>query len=322
VLGETKELVLAYDTDCTRGVGPTTRASLIAFDRETGDERWRRGISLAGQFVGVRDTIVVVDREGLLQGLSPTTGDVRWEQPTDGRVPEVGNRETVVLTSQPEFLDPEARNPPDQVRAIDRATGEAEWSYRREDLGPLARIETAMVGSDTAIVTFETDARGSGVTVALDVGTGTELWQAPAERNIGAESGWGLLLGQSADGALVGYDRRTRQELWANSVATGLDEVLGKLVLAHAGPETWLALDGDTGTELWAAPQPGSAVAFGQGLLVAYGQDGTSRGRVTALNAGTGDIQWRRRAPYGGAKGWLAARNVYVSGGCLNAEPM
>lgn len=76
VVGETKGLVFAYETECLRGGGG--RGSLVAFDRDNGRKRWRTPAQLHPatplQFIVTGETFVVERPDGNLQGLDPATG--------------------------------------------------------------------------------------------------------------------------------------------------------------------------------------------------------------------------------------------------------
>lgn len=66
-----------------------------------------------------------------------------------------------------------------RVAGLDRTTGETLWTWSSEETAGLARYRALTDGENVALEHLSMDGTGEGLLVALDLGTGEQLWSAP-----------------------------------------------------------------------------------------------------------------------------------------------
>lgn len=150
-------------------------------------------------------------------------------------------------------------------------------------------------------------ASSAGTVVALDAGTGRDVWRL----NLGT----GIAAGVGSDGetaavvtqgnelvAIVNGKESWRVRLPARTFASPL--VAGKRVFVLTADRTVTAFDGLTGARLWSQSRTAEPLVLGQaGVLLAVGDTlvaGLS-GRLVGLNPLTGSVRWE--APVGSSRG-------------------
>lgn len=237
------------------------RGSVAAFDRASGDERWRvwltAGDDTSGHGVGVWSTPSVDEERGLAF---------------------VGTGNT---------YEPPASTLADSLVAIDLATGEIAWSrqFTYPDVWSMGHSDAGGVDGDVGAGPnlWSADGRdlvGAGDKVgayhALDRDTGEVVWETPMTRG----SMLGGVIGTSAvaDGRIfVGSNVGTEDNL-----PSGTAEVL--------------ALDDASGKILWRTPVDGAiyaSITSVPGVVLT----GTTEGVMLALDAATGAVLWSNQAP-------------------------
>jgi outer membrane protein assembly factor BamB/predicted MPP superfamily phosphohydrolase len=152
-----------------------------------------------------------------------------------------------------------------------------------------------------------------GAMMALDAGTGKELWNVPLAGNWIAESSPVVQDGKiyvGADGGwLISLDASTGKELWRKKPAGGWMHSMpsisqGRVYMGYQGG-LLVALDASTGNELWRYKSPdssyihggttGSSPAVADGVVFM----GFPDGNVTAIDAATGSRKWSYRTKGG-----------------------
>ncbi len=164
------------------------------------------------------------------------------------------------------------------------------WSAK---LPPIAfPLDVQVVGRQVLL------AGGDGTVVALDAGTGRELWRASAQAPLSA--------GVGGDGKLAAVVTRSNdvvafeggRELWRFKLpaqAFTAPFVAGGRVFVLAADRSVTALDGASGRRLWNQQRPGEALILRQpGVMLAVGDTlvvGLS-GRMVGLNPLNGSVRW------------------------------
>lgn len=140
-----------------------------------------------------------------------------------------------------------------------------------------------------------------GEVVALDLGTGRQLWRTKTRAPLsgGTAVGAGLLVAGASDGQLLAFDSATGHSRWKVRLS---GEVLApaaiseRLIAVRTVDGKLHALSPDDGHELWTTEQQvprlslrGTASPVITGELVLCGFD---NGKVLAVSAGDGSVQW------------------------------
>jgi len=171
----------------------------------------------------------------------------------------------------------------------------------------LIGVRLAWSGSIGA-VTFPLDVRVNGSTVALassdgtvlalDAGTGREIWRTKA--------GEALAAGVGSDGKTTVVVTRSNlvvafndgREIWRQKIPAQIYTaplVAGERVFVLAADRSVTALDGLTGRKLWAQQRPGDPLVLRQsGVILAVGDTlvvGLS-GRMVGMNPLNGSVRW------------------------------
>jgi polyvinyl alcohol dehydrogenase (cytochrome) len=258
------------------GDPPTFRGSVVALDTATGDERWRfwltEGDETEGPGVSVwsspavdaeRGTVYIGTGQGYaapapprsdaLVALDLATGDEVWSTQFTA--------DDVWTISEPTGLDADVGGVPNlftagdtdvvgvgdkagTYRALDRDTGDVVWEAPLTAGGLQGGImASAAVADDTVFVTSN---RGGGDAdlVALDGGSGDEVWRIDVEAHVTGPVTWanGVLYLADDSGRIAAYDAGDGERLWAHEVpfpaAGGIAVVEGTV---YAGWGWWLA---------------------------------------------------------------------------------
>ena len=141
-------------------------------------------------------------------------------------------------------------------------------------------------------------AAGNGLVLAVDAGTGRDLWRINAGAALAAGVGGdarlaavvtrGNELVTMADGKII-----WRQKLLAQSFTAPF--VAGGRVFVLAADRSVSAFDGATGSKLWTQQRPGEPLVLRQGgVLQAVGNTLVAGlgGRLTGLNPDNGSVRW------------------------------
>lgn len=169
---------------------------------------------------------------------------------------------------------------------------------------PVQQAWTAKLGDIDFPLTLSASANtvmlaaGNGLVLAMDAGTGRDLWRINAGAALAAGVGGdarlaavvtrGNELVTMADGKII-----WRQKLLAQSFTAPF--VAGGRVFVLAADRSVSAFDGATGSKLWTQQRPGEPLVLRQGgVLQALGNTLVAGlgGRLTGLNPDNGSVRW------------------------------
>ena len=192
---------------------------------------------------------------------------------------------------------------PNGVTALDAATGEFIWEYKRQ--GAIAKRNVAIYADKVILNTRDAHI------IALDARTGKVAWDTtladPAKKNYGFSSGAIIAKGKILSGMtscgvyqddtcyITAHDANTGKELWRTSTVArpgepGGDTWAGLPLAFRAGSEPWIPGSYDPRTNLiyWgtAQPKPWTQAARGTDAASLYPNS------TLALDADTGKIVW------------------------------
>lgn len=252
----------------TRVYAGTTRGTLYALDRETGDVQWQYD---AGSSIGSSPAIaaglaIVATRDGRIHGVETADGRRRWStEPVVEQPFPWGHESGDIYLSSPVVAGTAlfVGRPDGTVARLDLGSGNIRWTTRTEGR---VRSSPAYAGG----VVYAGSADGS--VYALDAASGTIIWRFDTD-------------GRSLESKNFGYDRRTIQSSPAIDSAT---------VYIGARDGFIYAIDRTSGKERWRYDHKISWVnaspALGHGLVFAASSDGHF---IQALEAATGRERWR-----------------------------
>jgi outer membrane protein assembly factor BamB len=270
---------------------------LSAFDADTGEQLWRRKLSI-NSTPAVVDGVLYVGGSGRVGGpyrvaaLSAATGATLWTFHT-----------AWLIRSSPAVVDGVVYVSSEDGRmyALDAATGHMVWGTQLEELFSVMSTPAVAAG----IVYLQA---GSNV-VALDAGTGALVWQSDCHGEInsriavvdGVVYGTGFLGGSLS--YMCAWDAATGQPIWDVQIETGgvsdfvSDFVTDGRTIYGVASQTVFALDAGTGAEIW--QQDGGAgfsyLSLANGVLY-VGENGAifyhHRGLVNAFDPSTGALLW------------------------------
>jgi outer membrane protein assembly factor BamB len=103
-------------------------------------------------------------------------GSVAWTDRYSQGIPLVG-RDVVVVDRG------------GRVAGLDRDTGEQVWAWEGGDMAGMSRYRTLTDGETVVLQHLPQDGIGRGLLVALDLGTGEQLWDAPVTGSVVAVDG-------------------------------------------------------------------------------------------------------------------------------------
>ncbi|MEM6471636.1 MAG: PQQ-binding-like beta-propeller repeat protein [Planctomycetota bacterium] len=174
---------------------------LYAISRETGDELWRKDYETGflTSPVIADDRVVIGDIEGIVYCLDSKSGEELWRKQTDGEISGAAGLygENVLIASQD-----------GKLYCLKLADGTSQWTYQADDqircAPTIAGDRTFLGGCDAQlhIVDLKTG-EADGEKLPLDGPTGS----TPAVRG-------DLAVVPSMDGAVFGFNWKTKKELW------------------------------------------------------------------------------------------------------------
>ena len=232
----------------------TMEGDVLAVDKMTGDEVWRRQLPIAededraiyGRPAVTENAVYIGGYDGTLYAYD-RQGGLLWQEPLPGRIvggPTVYGNQVLVGTGTVSSSDGAAGG----LYAIDIETDDPSWDYQTDGpiwSSPTVHNGTAYVGSLDHNV------------YAVNVEDGVEKWRF--------ESGGAIASGLAiADGLVIfgGFD----------STLYGLNGETGQLVWRFDGASSWF----------WATPLVVGNVVYAPSL----------DGNLYAINADTGDLIW------------------------------
>lgn len=244
-------------------------------------------------------------------GDGPATGSIAWSA--------IGDAPTVLCSPTVKDGTVYVGSAADALHAFDAATGDLEWEFTTTEY-----VETAPAVVDGRI--YAADADGVVYAVSTD---GEEVWRHDTEQNLHSHAltvrDDTVVVGTSGNmPAVVSGD--TERSKAGKVVA--LDAGSGAERWSFTGPEDWFsgtalgdgrvyvgnhtgevfALDLDTGDEIWSWRPTGQGAEHAGVLAPPTYADGTvyvglhAAGRVVALDAETGDVEWQTNLEAGNVK--------------------
>ncbi|MFC5133957.1 MULTISPECIES: PQQ-binding-like beta-propeller repeat protein [Haloferacaceae] len=135
-------------------IAVTTEGTVLAVDRDTGEERWSLGVSGQPGAPTIRDeTAYVADSEGTVYAFATSSGELEWSKALDARFDTDGNNApglllpAVAVGEESLYVNvPDSQAPPSRLVALS-FEGEVEWEYSIEAsvLSPPAVTEGGVV---------------------------------------------------------------------------------------------------------------------------------------------------------------------------------
>ncbi|UPV76149.1 PQQ-binding-like beta-propeller repeat protein [Halorussus limi] len=280
---------------------------VYAFDRQTGDRRWKTRLpALGGGFAGCPPTVhrgsIYVGDAGRhhFHALDARTGEKRWHLDLDGSV----NEAVAAAGDRVCFVQQEA------VVAAD-LRGEERWRYSKDGhvflAEPAVADGTAYVGSvydEGDRPESEDDA--SSLLAAIDVGTGDELWADRQGENFHSLAVDGDTLFACDTRAVYAVEAATGTQQWRHAME---DFGLGELAVSDetvfvADGRKLRALSWADGSERWQFEiedgylRTTPVVVDGAVVVTTEHPQRPSTDATTyALDSATGDPRWTHRLP-------------------------
>ena len=258
------------------------------------------------------------DEPARVHAYDARTGRLRWTYPTgpNAFIRALGDGWVVVAADYGPLI------------GLDLATGKQRWRF---ELASLQAAEYGTIAGDTLFIgtSFTSEAAvDPPVVYALDLATGRQRWRTVLDR--GTDLQWaapvvagGQVLvadtlsheGSAPTSHLHALDAGTGRVRWKADLHAGQQGffaeppvVAGGLVYMPTASRTLLALDADSGREVWRAKGFPVVAGVRDGLVIAAIED-----RLVALDAGSGVQRWQVPIS-GGGEHWpvLEGDTVYV----------
>ena len=216
-------------------------------------------------------------------------------------------------------------------------------------MGPVKQAWTARLGEIDFPLTLSASANslmlaaGNGLVLAVDAGTGRDLWRinagAALAAGVGGDARLAAVITQGNELVSMGEGKVIwRQKLLAQAFTAPF--VAGGRVFVLAADRSVSAFDGATGRKLWTQQRPGEPLVLRQGgVLQAVGNTLVAGlgGRLTGLNPDNGSVRWELPiaiprgvndierlvdlvGPASRLQQTVCVRAFQASVGCVNAE--
>lgn len=214
---------------------------------------------------------------------------------------------------------------------------------------PVQQAWTAKLGEINFPLTLSASANsvmlaaGNGLVLAVDAGTGRDLWRinagAALAAGVGGDARLAAVITQGNELVSMGEGKVVwRQKLLAQAFTAPF--VAGGRVFVLAADRSVSAFDGATGRKLWTQQRPGEPLVLRQGgVLQAVGNTLVAGlgGRLTGLNPDNGSVRWELPiaiprgvndierlvdlvGPASRLQQTVCVRAFQASVGCVNAE--
>ncbi len=259
---------------------------IVAFDRDSANERWRLSIKdgVEGGGLIADDVLYFGAGDGQLYAVQPENGSILWTYPLKAEglaKPLVKSGILYVLGGN------------NVAHALNAKTGKLIWLYNRREASNLSvrgGSQPALAG-DLVVIGFS-----DGALVALNKTSGAIVWEANLNRNkrFRDVDATPVIDGQtiyasSYDGALYAVALADGKILW-NVEEGGYEEALvqGNMLYYSSSTGKTMALDKGSGKILWSKDNPrgiGTAPVILKGVVVV----GEMSGALRFLDSRTGD---------------------------------
>jgi outer membrane protein assembly factor BamB len=257
------DVVIVARTDRDGG----DQGGLVALDLATGQERWRAVTAspiTATPAVG-GDTVVATLTDGEVLGLALADGSLRWRVDIAAGLPTLASAEWAppLIDNALVFAGVQAR-----FVALDLATGAVRWSAARQPPDPwLGSLAAPAAAGDTILAAFDRD---TGL-AAYSAATGEMQWEVRGTETTAIQAAPVVVDKTSyvcsAYGDVSAIDVATGRAQWTRRLTSGGFDWGYSITAAPAYangrlfvPTQWnalVALDAQTGTELWRIPTHG-----------------------------------------------------------------
>jgi outer membrane protein assembly factor BamB len=266
--------------------------AVLAFDRSTGEQRWRVGSTVGTTRMTYTDGMLLVPSETLV-ARSPRDGSKQWSADVSSATGVTVKRDYAYVTADT------------GVYRVSLSRNEVDWySDEVNQLAPSVAVATNYVYAA---------GRRYGQVVALDPATGGRRWLARVDGNTtGAPTkvdGARPVLAPT-DSALTAISNESGLTKWTfeEGISSSVAVADGTVYATTTGGEV-VALAVDSGDEHWrtSAVTSTNPPVLAGGLLYVTGDDGT----IAALSPNSGSVAWQ--STVGGPR----SSNVAVAGGEL-----
>jgi outer membrane protein assembly factor BamB len=284
---------------------------------ETGATLWSSTLSdTNARWLTAAGDDLYLDEDGTIHAIDPATGERRWTAATDG---DFGTRPQ---TFDGELYVPSFRD----IYRIDPGTGRSIWHHPLDERagldGPLHKVGDVVLVSTQFIFSgpdgkLEPPQAGPHQLIALDAGTGVELWRQPLATSLEHATNPDHVVA-------VGGDRSPAQDLGTAVVhRTGTNQLA--MIATSNGATRW-SIDVPPRSWLW-------DVAVGSNAIyIASTAENFSHTTITAYATDTGERLWTKTQTYtaGEPRGRMALTLLeqdlyltvgYVEVGNLSDEP-
>ena len=213
------------ETSLSGGVGVYEDALLLGssdgfvlkLDAKSGARTW--SVPVRGEILSPPQSngkvVVVQTNDGKLQGLDFTTGKILWTY--DSNIPVLTVRGTSSPIVHNDLVYAGFAN--GRVLALNTSTGAIVWEVRvaipqgRSEIERLVDVDGTMelAGSELYAASYQ------GNLVAIDVDTGTKMWQQKVSSYSGVSQGFGNIYVADEDGTLTAYLRNGEGARWTQA---------------------------------------------------------------------------------------------------------
>jgi polyvinyl alcohol dehydrogenase (cytochrome) len=298
----------SYENMIATADDATFRGSLVAFDPETGDEKWRywttTGDDEEGAGVGTWSTPAVDAERGLLYfgtgqhhaqptsdrsdsviALDVATGEEEWitqftendtwTLPDGGKDVDVGTPPSLFEVDGTDAVG--AGDKDGTYKALDRESGDELWSKKLTDGSPQGGIMHSAAVADGSVFVASNQGGGNALLFSLDVDSGDEIWSVELGGSMMGPPTWanGVVYTADNSGTVSAFDAESSELLWSHEVesqsGSGIAVVDGTL---YTGYGWWLV----------------NPAEDQQGGLVAFGLAGTSEDSEDSDEVASGEI--------------------------------
>ncbi|WP_202988179.1 outer membrane protein assembly factor BamB [Pseudomonas typographi] len=300
---------------------------VMAMDRMTGDVQWKKDLErpISGA-VGVGYGLLIV---GTLRGdvvaLDSATGEQKWVANVKAEVlaPPATNGDVVVVQTQD-----------DRLVGLDANTGDQRWVY---DSTP-AVLTLRGTGAPLATNQLAIAGLSSGKVVALDINSGTPVWEnrvaipqgrSELDRVVDIDGGLllsgGVLYVASYQGKMAGIDLQSGRTVWEREASSyaGVAQGFGSLYVAEASG-TVEGVDERSTTGLWSNDQLARRQLTAPEVFSSYIAVGDMEGYLHLLSQVDGRFVGRIRVDSDGlrARPLVVGDMIYVYGNSGKLEAL